>query len=106
MHAVTLQATTISSPYFNRFFFNKQITSLQWFALLLLSAAIVVTKLSGDGGGIYIAPMAFILAGVVSIFSVLAAILMEVSYYIYMYNIMYIISLICPGILCSFMNFS
>ena len=54
-------------------------TPLQWAALLLLCVAIVVTKLSGDSGGIYIEPMAFVIAGTVSILSVTAAIVMEVS---------------------------
>ena len=54
-------------------------TPLQWAALLLLCVAIVVTKLSGDSGGIFIEPMAFVIAGTVSILSVTAAIVMEVS---------------------------
>jgi len=51
---------------------------LQWFALLLLCLAIVVTKVSGDGEGVYLAPMAFLISAIVSVLSVTAAILMEV----------------------------
>ena len=58
--------------------FKRHVTALQWFALLLLCMAIIVTKISGDGGAIYIEPMAFLIAGIVSILSVTAAIFMEV----------------------------
>lgn len=62
-----------------RVLFKRHVTTLQWFALSLLCAAIIVTKLSGDKGGIYVQPAAFLIAGVVSVLSVVAAILMEVN---------------------------
>lgn len=54
---------------------------LQWFALVLLCAAIIITKIDGDGGGVYVAPMAFVLATIVSVLSVVAAVLMEVGHF-------------------------
>ena len=61
--------------------FKRHVTYLQWFALTLLCLAILVTKVSGDSGAIYIEPMAFLIAAAVSLLSVTAAVFMEVRLY-------------------------
>ena len=79
---MTVSHTCIDSSHWSlayRVLFKRHVTSLQWLALVLLCLAIIVTKLSGDGEGIYVAPMAFLLAGSVSLLSVIAAVFMEVS---------------------------
>ncbi|XP_067937391.1 uncharacterized protein [Watersipora subatra] len=75
--SILTQSRIIITACVYRILFKRHVTALQWFALSLLCVAIVVTKISGDGGGIYIAPMAFFIAATVSVLSVTAAIFME-----------------------------
>lgn len=80
LHESLCVCNPMLSLYRCRCLFKRHITPLQWFALCMLCMAIVVTKLSGDDGGIFIEPMAFLIAGVVSVLSVTAAVFMEVEF--------------------------
>ena len=78
---ILIQLRILNTAFTYRIFFKRTITSVQWIAIVVLIIAIILTNFTGgsDMGGHQNLPMAFLLAAMGSVGSVIGAVSMEVN---------------------------